>query len=137
MGAQKILIVDDDPDYTGATSAILEAAGYSVATASDGAKGLALARAEKPDLIILDIMMTYLLEGLSVGAQLQADPELENTPILMLSSIVKTENVGAFPTDQALPARLFLTKPVPAAQLLETIRSMLAKASESPATAPA
>ncbi len=125
MDARKILIVDDDPDFTFATSAVLRSAGYSVSSATDGEKGLGLARAEKPDLIILDVMMTYLLEGLSVGAQLQADPDLAKIPVLMLSAIARTEHVGSFPTDQSLPAQYFLTKPVPAAKLLETVHWMI------------
>ncbi len=133
MGAQRILLVDDDPDFSFATSAILQSAGYSVLTAEDGARGIELARAAKPDLIILDIMMSYVLEGMSVGAQLKADPELADTPILMLSAVVKTEDVGALPTDQPVPGQFYLTKPVPAAKLLETVSWMLGQRQESSA----
>ena len=125
MNAKRILIVDDDPDFTFATSAVLGSAGYSVLTAKDGEEGLAIARAERPDLIVLDVMMSYLLEGLTVGQELQADPALATIPILMLSAIARTEHVGAFPTDEPLPAQQFLTKPVPAPKLLETVSWLL------------
>ncbi len=134
MANETILIVDDDPDFTSATAAMLESAGYTVATANDGTSGLDLARSLKPDLIVLDVMMSYVLEGLSVGAQLQADPDLKKTPILMLSAIVRTENVGDFPTDEPLPAQYFMTKPVPAAKLVETVRWMLDRSKVSSAS---
>ncbi len=135
MANETILIVDDDPDFTTATAATLESAGYAVATSNDGSVGLDLARSLKPDLIILDVMMSYVLEGLSVGAQLQADPELKKIPILMLSAIVRTDQVGSFPTDEPLPAQFFMTKPVPAAKLLETVRWMLDRSKATPASA--
>jgi len=130
MGAYKILIVDDDADFTDATSAVLEAAGFAVSVAHNGDDGLALARVERPDLIILDVMMSYLLEGLTVGEQLAADPSLAKTPVLMVSAIAQTEHLDKFPTDQPLPARFFLTKPIPATQLLETVRWMLTEPQE-------
>lgn len=73
MANETILIVDDDPDFTTATAATVESAGYAVATSNDGSVGLDLARSLKPDLIVLDVMMSYVLEGLSVGAQLNAE----------------------------------------------------------------
>ena len=130
MGAYRILVVDDDADFTDATSAVLEAAGYAVTVAHSGEDGLALARAERPDLIILDVMMSYLLEGLNVGAQITADPSLARTPILMVSAIAQTEHLDKFPTDEALPARFFFTKPIPSTKLLETVRWMLAEPRE-------
>lgn len=134
MAKQKILIVDDDPDFTGATAVTLESAGYTVTTINDGEAGLDLARKIRPDLIILDIMMSYVLEGLSVGAKLRADPNLAETPILMLSAIVRTEHVGDFPTDEPLPAQFYMTKPVPAAKLIETVRWMLDRSKTAPAS---
>jgi len=135
MANETILIVDDDPDFTSATAATLESAGYAVATSNDGTVGLDLARSLKPDLIVLDVMMSYVLEGLSVGAQLQADPDLKKIPILMLSAIVRTEHVGDFPTDEPLPAQFYMTKPVPAAKLIETVRWLLDRAKAASASA--
>lgn len=60
---KKILIIDDDPDYVEATVTLLEAKGFTVASAENGAKGLASAKADPPDLIILDVMMTSNTEG--------------------------------------------------------------------------
>ncbi len=129
---QKILIVDDDVDFTDATAAILEAAGFAVLTANDGPTGLELARAARPDLIVLDIMMSHVLEGLSVGAQIQADALLEHTPILMVSAIARSEHIEQFPTDQPIPGQFFLAKPVPAEKLVETVRWMLGERREAP-----
>ena len=60
----KILIIDDDDDFRAATSAILEAAGHGVLIANDGKAGLEMVKAEDPELIILDIMMDSIYEGL-------------------------------------------------------------------------
>ena len=125
MSATKILVVDDDVDFAEATAAVLESAGYEVSKAHNGEEGLAQARADRPDLIILDVMMSYLLEGLSVGEEIQADPSLAGIPVLMVSAIARTEYLSQFPTDQALPARHFLTKPVASAELLRTVKWLL------------
>jgi two-component system response regulator RpaA len=134
MSQARILLIDDDTDLTDAMSVVLESAGYNVDVANDGQTGTQLARRLRPDLIVLDIMMSYVLEGLDVGAQLQSDPALVRTPILMLSAIAQTSHLDEFPTDQPLPARYFLTKPVLADQLLSTVRWML---DEAAAAAPA
>jgi two-component system, OmpR family, response regulator RpaA len=128
MSQARILLIDDDTDLTDAMAVVLESAGYAVDVANDGPTGTELAHRVRPDLIVLDIMMSYVLEGLDVGVQLQADPSLRQTPILMLSAIAQTSHMPEFPTDQPLPARYFLTKPVLADQLLSTVKWMLAEA---------
>ena len=75
----KILLVDDDPDFVDATSIVLESE-YDVSVAFDGDEGLAKARAEKPDLIILDIIMPDM-DGFTVCEQLKSDPNLADVPV--------------------------------------------------------
>ena len=65
----KILVVDDDPDFVKITRTILQSQKYDVITASTGEQGLAVMRREKPDLVILDVMMAYILDGLDVRRQ--------------------------------------------------------------------
>ena len=85
---EKILLVDDDPDILDALSVILEAKGYQVVTARDGIEGLANLKAEKPDLLILDLLMPKM-DGFAVCKELQ-DPrwsKFKDMPILILTSV--------------------------------------------------
>ena len=121
----KILVVDDDPDFVEATRMVLEANGYEVASATDGKEALAKMRQEKPDLVLLDIMMAHILEGLEVSKEMQADVELRRVPIIMVSSITDSPHAGEFPTDEYLPIDAWLSKPVQPANLLETVKRCL------------
>jgi len=87
MDTKKILIVDDDADIIMALSAILESEGYHVISANDKVEGLKLAKAEVPDLAILDVMMTTHYEGFELADDLVKDPVCKNIPILMHTSI--------------------------------------------------
>jgi Lrp/AsnC family transcriptional regulator for asnA, asnC and gidA len=113
-----ILIVDDDPDFCEVTRIVLENAGYVVRTAPDGDTGLQTMRAHYPDLIIMDVMMNSLLEGISTTWTIRADRDLRSTPILMVSSIADSQYAEAFPTDEYLPVDNFLCKPIAPQELL-------------------
>jgi response regulator RpfG family c-di-GMP phosphodiesterase len=115
----KVLIIDDDPDLCAALRDALHADGFSVRCANEGSLGLRLMREERPDLVILDIIMRMPTEGVWVSEEIAADPALRNIPVVMLTSIVDSEYAGHFPTDQPLHAHLFLDKPVPLARILE------------------
>lgn len=121
----KILVVDDDPDFVEATRIILEANGYEVISASDGSEGLLMVREEKPDLVILDVMMSSILDGLNMSWKMQEDPELRNIPILMVTSIANTDYAALFPTDQYIHVDDFLFKPISSEQLLSSIKRLL------------
>ena len=78
-------MVDDDPDFVAATKAVLESrSSYVVVTASDGVFGLPIARDEKPDLIILDVIMPFE-DGFATARELKADPELSKIPVIVLT----------------------------------------------------
>ncbi|MFH0941558.1 MAG: response regulator [Chloroflexota bacterium] len=85
---KKILVVDDDPDIHEALSMILESNGYQVISAWDGIEGLACLKAQKPDLMIMDLMMPKM-DGFAVLRELRDSKwsEFRNTPIMILSSI--------------------------------------------------
>ncbi len=84
----KILVVDDDPDILDAVAMILESQGYKVVTARDGVEGLATLKAERPDLMILDLLMPKM-DGFAVCKELQDArwAEYRKTPILILTSV--------------------------------------------------
>jgi CheY-like chemotaxis protein len=122
----KILIVDDDPDFVEATRIVLEGAGYETASAASGDESLRVIRAEKPDLIILDVIMSSILDGLNVSQQLQDDPENKDIPIIMVTSIANTDYAALFPTDEYVHIDAFLTKPVLPDRLLQEVNKLLA-----------
>lgn len=87
METKKILIVDDDIDVITVVKAILNNNGYEVISANDKIEGIKKAWAEKPDLAILDVMMTTHFEGFEMAKELSENPEFNNMPVMMLSSI--------------------------------------------------
>jgi Lrp/AsnC family transcriptional regulator for asnA, asnC and gidA len=127
-----ILIVDDDPDFCEITRLILKSEGYAVLCAPDGEAGLGALRAHHPDLVILDVMMNSLLEGLNATWTIRADKELQNTPILMVSSIASSAYADSFPTDEYVPVDNFLSKPVDPQKLLQEIQRLLQRKKKRP-----
>lgn len=83
----KIVIVDDDIDIITVVESILKSKGYEVLSANDKKEGIELIKNEKPDLAILDVMMTTQFEGFELAKQLTEDPELKNLPIIIQTSI--------------------------------------------------
>lgn len=121
----RILVVDDDPDFVDVTTRILEKNGYDVAIAASGDQALTAMRQQKPDLVLLDIMMSTILDGLSVSEEMQEDYELKDVPVIMISSISDTEHAAVFPSDQYLHMDAWITKPYKPDDLLKKIRQVL------------
>ena len=117
----KILVVDDDPDFVEITRTILVKEGYEVLTASSGKQALECMKADKPDIVLLDIMMDTVLDGLNVSHQIQEDPEFKSTRVIMVTSIMDTGHAAMFPTDEYVPIDAWLTKPVQPEALLRTV----------------
>ncbi len=87
MEKKRILLVDDDPDIILTLKSILEKEGYEIQSANNKKEGLAKVSTIKPDMIILDVMMTTHHEGFEMNKELRQNPEYRNIPILMLTSI--------------------------------------------------
>jgi len=87
MKTHKILLVDDDVDVINISQAILEKEGYEVISANNKIDGYKKAWAEKPDLAILDVMMTTHYEGFELAREFSENPEFNNMPVLMSTSI--------------------------------------------------
>jgi CheY-like chemotaxis protein len=85
----KILIVDDDADFRAISQAALEAGGYTIITADSGKAGLELAKSEKPDLIIADLMMETEDAGFILCRKVKQDQEIGNTPIIMMTAVTR------------------------------------------------
>ena len=123
----KILLVDDDPDFVAATKTVLEfRSGYKVLTASDAAFGLSIARTERPDLIILDVIMPFE-DGFTAARELKADPELAKIPIIVLTSF--SQRVGETYISVAhgleLEAEDYVEKPISPQDLLARVGNLL------------
>ena len=122
----RILLVDDDPDFLEATKTVLESRPYEVIVADGGEAGLQKARAEAPDLVILDIIMPGV-DGFTVCRQLKADPKTERIPVMMLTSL--SEKIGetsySLSDGMGLEADDFIDKPVRPAELLLRVERIL------------
>lgn len=123
MEQVRILVVDDSPTIVEVVKAMLEQAGYEVITATDGLEALNAARKEKPDLIVLDVMLPKM-QGYQVCRLLKFDETYQNIPIIMLTA--KTEE-SAKMTGLKTGADEYLTKPVKSDELLNAIRELLNK----------
>jgi len=136
--AEKILLVDDDVDLVETLRTVLEAAGYRVVAAHDAEQGYAQVGAERPDLILLDVMMPAATEGFRLIWQLRNRPEqyFRTVPIIMLTAIHERTGLrfypesvdGAFKEGEHVPVQDFLDKPVEPALLLEKVRAALTAA---------
>ncbi len=116
-----VLIVDDDPDFVETTRLVLEAHGHEAMMAADGDEALAKIRATPPDVVLLDVMMRSILEGVHVSQELWADQDLRRIPVVMVSSIANTQHAEMFPVGEELNIDGFLTKPIKAETLLKEI----------------
>jgi CheY-like chemotaxis protein len=121
----KILIVDDDPDFVETTRIVLEQEGHETVSAADGDAALQAIRKAKPDLVVLDVIMSSILDGLNVTQRLQDDPENQDIPIIMVTSIANTDYAALFPTDEYVHIDAFMTKPIAPDQLLSQVRRLL------------
>lgn len=122
-----VLVVDDDPDFVEITRMILEARGYQVISAMNGNQALANMQQERPDLVILDVMMSCVLDGLDVTRKMQADAELRDIPVIMVSSIASSPYADMFPTDEHLSVDAWISKPVQPDDLLKTVQRCLTR----------
>jgi Lrp/AsnC family transcriptional regulator for asnA, asnC and gidA len=120
-----ILLVDDDPDFVEVVRTVLAAEGLEVTAASDGEEALASMRVTRPDLVVLDIMMRGVLDGLRTGQEMRSDGGLRDVPILMVSSITDSVFAKLVPKHEELPADNFLVKPVEPSVLVAEVKRLL------------
>ncbi|MFT5089743.1 MAG: adenylate cyclase [Planctomycetota bacterium] len=113
----RILIIDDSPTTRILLEAIVLQAGFEVLVAEGGEQGLALARSQRPQVIVLDVLMPDL-DGWAVLSRLKSDPVLSDIPVLMLS-ILEDQSKGF-----VLGASDYLTKPISRIKLIDTLRRL-------------
>ena len=124
---KKILIVDDDPDMIEIAASTLVVNGYDVFSASDGDEAYESAKSEKPDLILLDVMMTTPEDGFVAAQLLHKDEETKNIPIILLTSVSQVTGYKFDPEKNPayLPVKDFIEKPFKADDLLGRIKKAL------------
>jgi DNA-binding response OmpR family regulator len=129
--AKRILVADDEIRVVAVIKKRLESVGYDVITAYEGYEALKKARAERPDLIVLDLIMPNL-NGYQVCAMLKRDDEYKHIPILMLTARSQEKDIEE---GMRSGADYYMTKPFEHEMLLAQISALLAKA-EPAAEAP-
>src|SRR5205823_11356796 len=118
-----VLVVYDDPVIQKLLQVNFEMEGYAVITASDGLEGLEMARQERPDAIVLDVMMPKM-DGLEVARTLKADESTRSIPILLLSAKAQQADVQA---GVATGADDYLTKPFDPLDLLQRVGVLISR----------
>jgi CheY-like chemotaxis protein len=116
-----IMVVDDNPDIVTIVKTILEVKGYVVQSAYSGQEVLGLLEKQKPDLIILDVMMPQM-DGLEVLTRLKGDTGTASIPVILLTAKVQYEDVlGGY----KMGADYYITKPFTSTQLINGINLLL------------
>ena len=123
---KKVLLVDDDPDFVEAIKVIVENGGYAVRVAYDGAEGLEAVAEEKPDLIVLDVMMP-VMNGHEACAKLKADPQTAKIPIILLTAVADRVTTSTYTHRDMLESQAedYMRKPVEPMELLNLIKHWL------------
>jgi len=129
---KNILIADDDIDVVTFVSAVLEKSGYKVISAKDGEEALEKIKANRPDLIILDILMPKQ-SGIKLYRELKTDQSLKDIPVVILSGISKRtflrsqEALTEFGGEAVPEPEVYIEKPVEADDLAQTVSEVLGR----------
>ncbi len=124
---KRVLVVDDEPDFSAIVKKYLEQAGFEVELAYDGVEGLAKVKANPPDAIVLDVMMPEK-DGYAVCEELKNDDKYKDIPIVMLTAVsshVSTTKYSHF-DGMSMEADDYLPKPASAEEITESVKGLLA-----------
>ena len=129
---KRIVLIEDDPDMHAAIRMILEPQGFSITCCSTGPEGLEAVRQERPDLILLDIMLSSPSEGFHLSYEMKQDEALAKIPIIMISAIGETMGMDFAKElgSEYVQAEVFLEKPLDAAELREAVAKVLSGQSQ-------
>lgn len=118
----KIAIIDDDPDILDASTLVLTSKGYEVVTATNPDDGYKIVKEEKPDLIILDVMMNEPDDGFFLAQKFRR--EKIEIPIIMYTSVSKTLGLE-FSAGEMIPVDDFVEKPISPETLIDKVEKLL------------
>ena len=125
---KKIYLIDDDEDLLRSFQVILEGKDYHVITSRDTGDGLDKLRNEKPDLLVLDVMMRTEFEGYEFLQKLKRDPDYRNLPVILLTGMrdhIGNDLISAVEDESVFPKVKYQDKPVYSHVLVEMIEEML------------
>ncbi|NLF01251.1 MAG: response regulator [Anaerolineales bacterium] len=126
---QRILVIDDDVQLVDSMTVLLESVGYEVSHSYRAEHGVELARAMRPDLILLDVMFAGPPgpDGFEVSRMLRDDPELHTVPVIIMSGVRKLLDLpyDIRPDDTWMPVKAFLEKPVKPGKLIAEIEAVI------------
>jgi NADH-quinone oxidoreductase subunit E len=124
-----ILIIDDDRDFVEAMSVLLEGNGYNAIKAYESTEGIQKVKNESPDLVLLDMMMSYKTEGADTAKIISEDAASRNIPIILITGAHREMNfpIDLKPDPKNLPVRAIVEKPVKPEALLKLIESHITK----------
>jgi DNA-binding response OmpR family regulator len=123
--AHRILIVEDQPDICKLIRMTLEFGDFEIHEANDGETGLNMARAIKPSIMLLDVMMPGLLDGYQVCTRIKQDPTLQSIQVVMLTARGQASDLAA---GEAAGADAYLVKPFSPLELIERVEAMVSAA---------
>lgn len=123
---KKVLLVDDDPDFVDSIETLLKRNGYEVVTGFDGNEAIAKAKSEKPDAMVLDVMMPHK-DGYQACAELKADPETEDIPILLLTAVASYVPTTSYTHQDGMNTEAddYLDKGCEPEEILERVKELL------------
>ena len=129
MEPKRVLIIDDDVDFGTALKVVLEGNGYRVEQARNVAEGRTAIDRERPDLIILDVMMDKHTDGFDLCYSLKHDRDRQSIPIMMATAVTHETGFKFSPeTDgEYLQADEYVAKPIPVADLLTRVNRLLSR----------
>lgn len=123
--AHRILIVEDQPDICKLIRMTLEFGDFEIHEANDGETGLNMARAIKPSIMLLDVMMPGLLDGYQVCTRIKQDPALRGIQVVMLTARGQASDLAA---GEAAGADAYLVKPFSPLELIDRVEAMVSTA---------
>ncbi len=135
---KRVLVADDEADMRTFLTTVLELSGYEPIAARDGEEALSLAAERPPDLVILDLMMPRLENGMETYRRFRTDPLLSGVPVVMLSAIARQAffrslaNLAIAPGCEIREPDAYLEKPPDAGDVLAAVAGILARAGRKP-----
>jgi len=125
---KKILMIDDDEDLLRSFQVILESSGFDVITCNEGKNGLLLLKNDKPDLLVLDVMMSTKLEGYEMLCLIKHEAEYKEMPVILHTGMrdqIGTSLLSALEDEMLFPNVIIQDKPIEPRKLVALIREML------------
>ena len=123
---KRILVVDDDPDFNSSLSAILKKNGFNTEAAYDGKEGLEKMRADRPDLVILDVMMP-VMDGYTACRTMKGDDALADIPVILLTAVGSHISSTKYTHQDGMDTEAddYVSKPTTPEEILRSVKNLL------------